>query len=393
MNAARAKAYLGIYAPDLTVKVETGKLREDLGHGPYDGVLSDPAPWHDDHISYSDHFWGLMPLTVEGSEDSTRTMDVTELSGDGAIVSKPRYGSREIRVTALACAKDEAGLRYGLSWLRDVLAADCEADDCEGVEAIMFASVPTDGNPETGRRYFYGVEVLEAPKVTKAWPFTKMEAVTVEFTLIATVPWSFTDTVRVVDGMLLGEAGFYDAYTQPADENCSEQNKAYREFINDPYFTGISQPPRPPVVKPPNLIDVPVWQRHIWTIPSQYSDRWGRVVPTLYVDTGTNDLQMMRVRFYKVGSGNDGGGCGYEGEFVISYIPKNSVLTIDGIHREAHVKLPSGNIVPGGHLLFGSDGRPFTWPTLGCHDAYWVACDLMPGNSGVKTSLDINIRE
>jgi hypothetical protein len=69
------------------------------------------------------------------------------------------------------------------------------------------------------------------------------------------------------------------------------------------------------------------------------------------------------------------------------------VLTLDAVRREASVTLPGGRVVPAGNLLFGSDGTPFLWPTLGCQHTYTMTADLMPGQPGAVVMLETAVRE
>jgi hypothetical protein len=108
----------------------------------------------------------------------------------------------------------------------------------------------------------------------------------------------------------------------------------------------------------------------------------------VHVNTEGADAQYLRLRFYREGAA----GCDYDGEFLISYIPAWSTLKLDAITREATM-FTGGRWVPAGHLLFGSDGTPFLWPTLGCQHTYTMTADLMPGQSGVAVVLDVAVRE
>ena len=152
-------------------------------------------------------------------------------------------------------------------------------------------------------------------------------------------------------------------------------------------FFPYSKTPRPPVILPPNILEISSWRRLSLGIPAAQTLRWGRVVPVVHVST-VAAMQYLRLRFYQPGKTS----CNFDGEFIVSYIPKNAVLTLDAIKREATLRLAGGKIVPAGHLLFGSDGRPFMWPTLGCQHNYSMTADLMPGQSGVVVMLQTAVR-
>ena len=234
-------------------------------------------------------------------------------------------------------------------------------------------------------RSLFEVEVLEAPTITQQFNSKHAVMVQLEFTLSAGKPWFFTDPAQVATLDMNSALNFQD----PDGEDCSIAASALDDFINDPFFTGISAPPQPDVIKPPNLLDITSWRRLEAVIQANQSDRWGRMVPVVNVSTGSTAMQYLRLRFYEVGHS----GCDYTGEFLISYLPANTVLTLDARRREAYATLADGREVPASHLLFGSDGTPFAWPSMGCHATYKLSADLMPGQQDVIVMLDVAVRE
>lgn len=201
LNVARAYAYITQHLPGLTARCNSPELREALGHSPYTTPQDDLAPWYQGNRTAAERFYGLFPLSMQGADNSTRTMNVTELIGDGAIHTMPRHGSREIRVTALAVAADGEALAEGLAWLRDVLAGeDCSDPSqlgCTGKDVVMYAALPKDIVEEnTFRRYFYEAEVTDPLQVVAEYPSRVCAMVQVEFTLTAGRPWAFTEIGR-----------------------------------------------------------------------------------------------------------------------------------------------------------------------------------------------------
>jgi hypothetical protein len=391
LNGARATAYVQKFLPKLQVKCtdSTEGLGSALGHSPYVSPATDKAPWYKATRPQTARFYGLFPGKISGLRDSTRTVELTELAGDGAIHSLPRHGSKEIRVVALALAADREALDDGLTWLRDVLGANCAEGTfgCTGRELAGLTALPESRMAASSMwRTFHRVEVIDGPKITKEFPDRAGAAVQVEFLISAGIPWAFTPLAQIASLALDNGTSWSD----PEGEDCSAEVSAYGEFINDPFFTAISQPPRPATVKPPNILQISSWRRSVAHIPESVSGRWGRVVPVVHVST-QGAIQQLRIRFYRTDQSYSG--CGFDGEFLISYLPAWAVMTIDGIKREVTVRLADGRTVPGGHLLYGSDGTPFTWPTMSCHHKYTMVADIMPGQAGVAVMLDTAVRE
>lgn len=391
-NLARTAAYLKALAPGLEVKCSEPLLHTALGHTAYTTPAGDSAPWYRGNRFSAGRFYGLYPIDVAGAEDSTREVPITQLSGNGAIATRGRYGPREIRVKAIAYAADEEAMAEGLAWLREVLAGDgcgsTPALGCMGHELKMFSAPPASlVESQSFARTFHHVEVTEAPVITKRLGFKTVIGWELEFTYTAGRPWPFTAQKQVaVLNMNNGSS-----HTDPVWEDCSVQASAYDNFIGDPYFTAISKPPQPPVILPPNILDIASWRRVISYLPKTLTSRWGRVVPVVKLVAGATAAQFIRLRFYR--SDGPAVGCGFDGEFLVSYLPAGSVMTLDGIREQASLLLADGRVVPCGNLLFGSDGRPFEWPNMGCQNEYTVVADLMPGQPDVVVILDAAVRE
>lgn len=391
LNRARTAAYIKSLLPGKAdVLCDDAALRPALGHGAYTTPARDNAPWYRGRRQAGAKFLGLLPGKVQGAEDSTLGVDQTELSGDGAIFTSPRYSAKEMRFTATAFALDEEGMSEGWAWLRDTLSNDgcSEAEfGCTGREMKMFAAMPATKVAAYGlSRNFHRVEVTEGPLLKKQRRINGFLMWELEFTVTAGIPWAFTSLADI--GTLAMDTGVN--HQDAVGENCGAGVNAYDDFVTDPYYTAISRPPRPPVILPPNVLDISSWRRKTLTIPATHTQRWGRVAPVVNVLT-ENAVQYMRIRFYRESAGTTG--CDYDGEFLISYIPATAILTLDAIRREATMKLSDGRRVPAGHLLFGSDGKPFMWPTLGCQHNYTMVADLMPGQPGVAVVLETAVRE
>jgi hypothetical protein len=389
LNGARAAAYVKAFLPQVEVRCAYPELGEALGHSGYWSPEEDGAPWYAGDRPAAAGFYGLFPGKVTGAEDSTRSVEVTELTGSGAVLTSPRHGSREIRYVATAFAADEEAMEEGMAWLRQVLAHDgCSDADpvCAGTTAQMFAAAPADALAAADLdRTFHRVEVSEGPLVTRKHPVTGRSGVKweLEFTLTAGTPWAFTATAHV--GVLAMDAG--TNFQDPAGEDCSVGVSGYDEFVADPFFTAISRPPRPPVILPPNILNITSWRRLTLPIPAAHTSRWGRTVPVVHVAT-ESAIQYLRLRFYRDGAA----GCGFDAEVIVSYLPASAVLTLDAITRTATLKLSDGREVPAGNLLFGSAGRPFVWASLGCQHNYTLTADLMPGQPGAVVILDTAVR-
>lgn len=390
INAARVEHYIREWLPGLEVRCGSGHLREALGHGVYSHPARDGAPWYNPNRPASGRFFGLIPGEFQGIDDGTSGVEVTQLTGDGAVHSMPRYGSLEIRVKATLLAKDWEAMEEGWTWLKDILGTSgggtglgCVGRDVRVIKALSVGR-PTD-IPDMFRTY-YQAEVIEGPlkRADRVAKRSKTVMREVEWVIDAGSPFAFTDPVTV--GSLLLETGL--SFVDPEGEDCAAVADPYSTYVSDPFFTAIQKPPAPPVITPPNLVTVSSWRRLSLDLPTSSTERWGRVVPIVRIATGATGAQQIRLRFYEEGMA----GCDFDGEFLISYVPPNAVMTLDAIRRQATVTV-NGVTVPAGHLLFGSNGTPFTWPSMRGQRSYVMRADMMPGQTGITVTLETAVRE
>lgn len=142
VNAARVKAYTDNLAPTIGLRGcdDCEGLDEALGET-YTNPTDDFAPWYDPTDPATAGFYGVYPLAFEGIDDSTRTIESAELTGDGSVVVNSRFTGQDIRVSGMAFAADEAALNAGLSWLNSALNGT-EEGRCFGDRLNLYSSCP-----------------------------------------------------------------------------------------------------------------------------------------------------------------------------------------------------------------------------------------------------------
>ena len=174
LNAARTAAYLKALVPQLDVRQTYPGLRLARGHATYVSPTADVAPWYVASRAISGDFYGFMPTVLDGADDSSRTVTAQQLGGAGAVHSKPRYGSREIRVRLTAFAKNDQAMNEGLAWLKDVLSTgDCgqALGECTDNDLRLYAGAPLLGSSDNHLlRTYVRVEVLDNVKMVGILP-------------------------------------------------------------------------------------------------------------------------------------------------------------------------------------------------------------------------------
>lgn len=145
LNEERVRAYVKELVPTLkmpTICRDEKDLAVLLDDPPYRSPMFDEAPWidHDDPDTYG--FCGAFPLSVTGLTDSTRTAQLLQNTGDGGAVVGRRNGAKEVRVSALLIATDEAALAAGKRWLSAALGGGC--DPCEPADLCFLVGTGAD---------------------------------------------------------------------------------------------------------------------------------------------------------------------------------------------------------------------------------------------------------
>lgn len=184
------------------------------------------------------------------------------------------------------------------------------------------------------------------------------------------------------DGSTPDTAGFAYSWLGSPHSSASVREGREIEFVDplaDPDCPPLATPPRPPRVDD-SCIDVTGSWRRYWAIISETEVfDWLSVVPTLTMTTGEIAARQVRIRFYAnpdMLPPEDAGDLPIESEQVVSYLPPNTQLTIDGVSRRVWASVDGGEDLAAGHLLYGVNGGPATWPTLECGSAYLVSFDV-----------------
>jgi len=231
INAGRTAAYVDHMLPNFGLDncYDCGDMQHALGHEDYTSPLVDGADWFDEDDVASQQFFGLYPLAIDGIDDAVRESTVTQLAGDGAVMSPPRQKGREIRVSGLLIGMDDAAVMYGLTWLRNALLGGVcrDSTSCTGDHLCYFSSCPPicEDSPDVTHmpprvhnqrlcdeglistiaracalpfeRNLYQVTVIDGPHVVERYNTVCGSMIRIEFTMVAGVPWSYSTAAWV----------------------------------------------------------------------------------------------------------------------------------------------------------------------------------------------------
>lgn len=170
--------------------------------------------------------------------------------------------------------------------------------------------------------------------------------------------------------------------------------------FTDPECEGPPSPPRAPIIDNPCIDEVGIWRRYWAHIPASEISNHLDVLPTFTINVGSVDAGQIRVRVFPnpddlpveefTASGD------WESEQILSFVPANSRIVLDSLSERAYGRVgEDGGWRDVNHLLYGTGGRPASWPVLSCGSSYLVAFDMPMeaplGNITLSTALTMRM--
>lgn len=199
------------------------------------------------------------------------------------------------------------------------------------------------------------------------------------------------------DGMTLDTPEYRYDWTGTANASTSTRTTLAVPEENplaDPDCDPVPQAPRPPQIPADCIIEVGQWRRYMLEIPESEVRLWSTTVPTFLLQTGASDERQVRIRFYPNPDGLPGDELDlseWQAEIIITYIPANTVITLDSISQRIWASVNGGPEKSAAHLLYGTGGAPATWPELSCGIGHIVTLDTPtaapPGNLTTRILL------
>lgn len=188
-------------------------------------------------------------------------------------------------------------------------------------------------------------------------------------------------------------------YAWEGDPNASpsfriELEDSFVDPLLDPLCPPIPAPPTPPSVDNDCVDEIGVWRRYWAIIGASEVSRWIAALPTFTITAGDEAVNQLRIRVYPNPDGLAPAAIGeaqWDSEQIISYIPPQTTLTIDGVSSRAWADVPEYPTLPADHLLYGTGNTPPSWPVLRCGIGYLIAFDAPitsdPSNVSIQVAL------
>lgn len=255
------------------------------------------------------------------------------------------------------------------------------------ISMTHYEMVPIEQCVEPFERQFHDVTCIDGPnEIQRIELQSGAVFIEVDFTLVAGSPFPY-GTPRTLLSKPMSDLVFAPYVDVPeAEEELS--------VILDPDCPPLPQPPRPPMIVQDCVDEGPPaggWRRHWLDIPGEEVAAWSATVPTIKLSTLHDDVRQVRVRFFPNPFGYPAqqiDPTSYCSEFILSYLPANAVLTMDGTVERAVAAVAGRGAVPVNNLLYGTGGGPMSWPELSCGIPYVMTID-MPQTSINDVSLEL----
>lgn len=147
----------------------------------------------------------------------------------------------------------------------------------------------------------------------------------------------------------------------------------------DPDCPPLPTPPLPPTIASDCIDDVGIWRRYTYGVSETDIRLWGSTLPTMIMTTGANAERQVRIRFYENPDGlapDVLDKSTHAAELILTYIPPATEVTLDSVTQRVRVSVAGGDSIVGNQLLYGTGGRPATWPELRCGIGYVITLDV-----------------
>lgn len=340
-----------------------------------DNKTGDAPPWWDgNNVRDSQRFLGLMGVSIEGMDDSTRTLQVTQSTFDGGYLGSMRFKSREVVVRAVAIATDDCALGFGINWLRNMdtgkgcfnsfyTVYECCpclcGTDCTDAACLLSCT-------RKRERTIYEARIAEGPSVLRRRVMPSGGAMAeVEFTIYAGEPGLY-GPMQV--GNQVRDAGGVP-YAEPQPIAAIDANPFTRVAQ---YGSVLTREPVAQLVAP--RVD---WLRETVAVPGTTVGQY--VAPVIHVTASQGTVEDVRVALVSGGT--------TVASYRIPMIPNGGTVTVSLARRKVTTEW-GGVATDDLSYITAPDGSLVDWPGLLAKGSYEVVVDRPTYVAPVTVQVD-----
>jgi len=180
-------------------------------------------------------------------------------------------------------------------------------------------------------------------------------------------------------GVASGNYGEVRASETACADKGSGQIHAFVAQLSDPRCPGYITPPAVPSITETCLVAPGRYDRTVISVPASYAPSNDEGTLNVVLANDAKVKRGIRVRIYPDPTGDGYVGienCDYCEEFTVTYLPKNAVMTINGVTRQVTTRVAGANQdISTAASVRGPNGGPFDFPALLCNMGYLVVVD------------------
>lgn len=371
-----------VFDPDGALVSEAIPLADlSTDNGTWDGSLFSPntatsqllAPIPDGY-SVGDQ------ITYEWAVDHTVTVQVM----DGLEVVSEATGTGTVTVSGPMDRYTDLHCRLSVPDAADVTVSSVTASYHPKADAYALGA-HLDPQVDPYRRTLRQVTCISGPTVVEKYAIGIGTMQRVEFILTAGVPYLYGEE-RPVSSTLISQVTTDTAqpiYQSSVVPLCVVTPDPQGNLIRDPDCPTIPNPPRPPSIVEASCGGPEPTLSYVVRVAERLVPVWYDSVPVLTLRTGHNAAREVRVRMFPrplpQALPEDLDLCSACMSFIVTYIPQNATLTLDGMIQRAVLERSGDRRDMVNHLLRGIDDAVFDWPALTCGMGYYAVIDTVPG--------------
>lgn len=350
------------------------------------------APWYDEGYTPSMAFAGVIPLSVQGLDDTTYQSTPVEYITDGGNPGQSRNATLPLVWNVVIVAANDAGAEFGKRWLDRILRGgdDGASMFCSGSDLRYFRYEDAEA-PFAHRR---NVKTTRGTSVTNKRVTECASTWWATFTMTAADPYEYGGAVDQFTGLGGTVAGpgvqsFGALVLTQSDCPVYDYSPIY-----DPTYPALVPVPTAPDFLPNGwgIVDGETFERFYVRL-NPLEPRGLNVVPIFALTTDI-EARSVRVSIWPSDATNDEQ-CNPLFSAVVSYLPATGTFYLDGQQKAAYVWDGLGDAVRrSDSLVYGPTAGPVEWPAfsdvagmLVTLDIFYIDSGLYEGGGDVRASL------
>lgn len=364
-------------------------IQTALGGVGYDDVTE--APWYDPGYPASGEFAGIIPLALQGLDDSTMSATTVEYITDGGRSGTARNATLSIVANVALVGTTDRGVEYGLRWLNHVLRGGNPLTFCSGVDLTYFRTSDAD-SPVVHRR---DVRTTRGVSVTRKRTTDCSSTWMATFTMTADDPYEYGESESLITNMggviplgglaATGPAVLSYGFTTLTQESCPVYDYSP---VYDPLYPALVAPPTAPDFYPEGwpVVDGDPFKR-VWARVASPEPSMLNEVPIITL-TNADDARGVRVSIWPAGT-DITTQCNPLFSVVVSYLPADLSFVIDGEQKACYVWDGVSPLVRrSDSLAFNPSAQPVEWVSFNDPTQFLVTLDTFPA-ANVRMALDM----